>query len=176
VSPTCLPRVRAARQPSITSWVASAPNARPLTTVTPKSARLVDAMPISTNSGLLAPTFVVPSSAPVTRPTPGYAPICATWSSLMLLFSRSDTPFCATVKSARPVCSRANALERRLWLTTPSVTTASTPMATVSEVNVSRSLRTHRLCAISPRKLMPGPSCAARPGCGAVRRAPRRSS
>src|SRR6266700_2762108 len=79
-------------------------------------------------------------------------------ASSMLLFSRSDTPFWATVKSARPVCMIARALARRLWLTMLNVTTVITPTATASEASASRSFLTATLCAISPRKVSPPPA------------------
>jgi predicted deacylase len=72
----------------------------------------------------------------------------------MTLLSAPSTPFWATVKSAFPVSSTAAAELRRLWVTTESVTTVSTPIATASAVRAVRSFLVHRLCTIKPKNVM----------------------
>ena len=106
-------------------------------------------MPISRNCGLAAFSRSVPISTPVTPAIPGSARMRASDLASMELLSRSATPFCAMVKSACPVFSSARSLVSRLWVTTPSDTTASTPMATARAVSASRSFLTVTLCRIS---------------------------
>ena len=135
--------------PSISWLVAEAANGRPATTVTPNAVRSAGSMPISRNCGLAAFSRSVPISTPVTPATPGTARIRARDRASIELLSRSATPFCAMVKSACPVLSSARSLVSRLWVTTPSDTTASTPVATARAVSASRSFFTVTLCSTS---------------------------
>ena len=60
------------------------------------------------------------------------------------------TPACPTVKSASPVRITLAAVSRRLLVTTPSVTTVITAIATANPVSSVRTLRVQRLCTKSP--------------------------
>ncbi len=94
--------------------------------------------------------LVVATSTPTTLVTSGYLRSRATCPSSTTLCSRSALDRCATVKSALPVCSTAAAVVRKLCVTTPSVTTVITPIATASAVSALRNRLVRRLCTINP--------------------------
>ena len=158
----------------MTSRGASAANARPDSTVTPKFASSSGRMPISRNSGLAASSRVVPMSTPVAAAMSWSAAMRArvAWSTLLLRMS--DTPRWATVKSARPVCMIASSDPRRLWLTMLKVTTVSTPIATASEVRTRRTFFTATLWITRPTNVNPLPATTGVPGSAAIASLPSR--
>ena len=81
----------------------------------------------------------------------GYDLMRSTCGSSIALYTTSETPFWATVKSALPVWRTETAVRRRLWVSTPSATTVMMPIATATPVSDERSLRVKTLRAISAK-------------------------
>ncbi len=83
--------------------------------------------------------------------TPGTRPISCRSVSLIVPL-RMSLPFSATVKSAFPTFRIDVAASWRLAVSTPSASTAPTPMATATPVSAERSLRDQMFCAMSPKR------------------------
>ena len=77
------------------------------------------------------------TNTPIALSTPFVAPIASISCFVIVLYSTSEAPFCETLKSAFPSCSTDTAVSRSEVVSTPSASTAVTPIATATAVTTA---------------------------------------